>query len=211
MVGAAKHAAGHWLEAKASSARALRLRQKLGEPRAEASTLIYLADACLGLGELDAAAAHAGRAADLSTRTGYSAGSAGALGSLGRALLAQGRDREAELTFIEQQAVSGGVTFDSRTAIALLGRAAVCMYRRHYDAAIDFAEEAAVYANRSANSAVEVDAYTITAQAHSARGRARSRRGALTASPAHGRDLRTRRHTRHCIQRIPYPDSARPI
>ncbi|MGH3875414.1 MAG: hypothetical protein ACRDSK_00085 [Actinophytocola sp.] len=171
MLGAAKHAAGHWAEAKANSAGALRLRRQLGEPRAEASTLIYLADACLGLSEFDAAEAHAGRAADLSTRTGYSAGSAGALGSLGRALLGQGRDQQAELAFIEQQAVSGGVTFDSRTAIALLGRATVCMYRHHYDAAIDFAEQAADYAHRSANSAVEVDAYTLTAQAHRARGR----------------------------------------
>jgi hypothetical protein len=114
---------------------------------------------------------YADRAAALSTRTGYSAGSAGALGALGRALLAQGQDREAELAFIEQQAVSGGITFDSRTAIALLGRACVCMYRRHYDSAIEFAEQAAVYANRSANSPVEIDAHTISARAHAARGR----------------------------------------
>ncbi len=208
MLGAAQHAVGDCRNAKRHAELALRLRRRTGERRAQASTLIFLAEATIDLDQAETAEHYARTAATLAAQTGYSAGAVGALGTLGRALLEQGRHQEAENSFLEQQSISDGLTFHSRTAIALVGRALVCNHRQHFDTAIDLATEAVSAAETAGNAAAEADAFNAAATAHSGRGRiiqaqylhrkaldvadrARYRRGRMEARAALAR-LRTR-------------------
>ncbi len=195
MLGAVEHALGEWHGAVRHCDEALRLRRQTGEHRAQVSTLVYLADTFLGLDRLEPATRHARAAADLAARIDYTAGTTGALGSLGRVLLAQGLDRDAERQFLQQQALSEELAFHSRRADALVGRAMVHNHRGHFDAATDLADEAAAAAAVVGSTATEADAYNVGAVAHHGRGRF-AQAEALHRKALHISDRAGYRHSR---------------
>ncbi|WP_130346968.1 tetratricopeptide repeat protein [Herbihabitans rhizosphaerae] len=190
-LGAAQYATSNHRGAYEHCEQALRIRRQLSERRGQASTLVFLADICSDLGRLEVAEGYAELAVTHASRLNYSAGVAGALGSRGRILLHRGEHDKADACFERQLALSESLDFGSRQAVALFGRAMVCLRREHFGKALDLAGHAARIAADSGNAVTLTDAWNVTGAAH-------FRRGGFTESAAcHRRALAAARTSRY--------------